>query len=137
MKNLKLGLLASGLVALLGCFLPFIPMDGGPSFFSLNGMEGFANKPYLFMGGAILAIAMAGVAVARGGMRRWMAGVATLGVAASWLATEFQVFELFQLGIGAKLMAVGAIGGLALAIACLVKPEAAAARAPLMPSQAG
>jgi hypothetical protein len=57
------------------------------------------------------------------GMQRWMSIIAIVGFSLVLLRMRGEVVQLLQAGIGAKLMGVAALAGLALAILTTVKPE--------------
>jgi len=111
----------------VGCFLAFAPgPEGSISWFDLRKEVGFGSRVYVVLGGFAAAVAAGGLAVATG-MKRWHGILAALGFAAVWVGVEFKTFDLFQFGVGAKLMALGAIAGLVAGIAAAVKPGEAAA----------
>ena len=121
MKNLKFAVLALAVIGLIGCFLDFVP---GLSWFDMRAAEGIGSRVYVLMAGLAIALVGAGIGAATG-MKRWNGIVAALGFAGVWVALEFKTFDLFSFAIGAKLIALAAIGGLAAAIVAAVKPEPA------------
>ena len=136
MKNLKFGVLAFAVLGLAGCFLAFAPgPEGNVSWFDLRAEQGFGSRVLVLMGGFAAAVVMGGLSLALG-MKRWIGILASLGFIATWVAIEFNVADLFGLMIGAKLMAIGAIGGLVSAIACAIAPEQARAALPAAPQTA-
>ena len=122
MNNLKYGVLACGLLGLIGCFLPQI--SGGPSFFAYRELIG-SGQVFMVMAGFAVPLAMGAMGAAKG-MQRWQSIVAIIGFA-------FVVFKMREGflklitdgGIGAKLMGIGAAAGLVFAIITVVKPEPA------------
>jgi hypothetical protein len=117
MQNLKFGVVACGLVGLAGCFLP---MAAGISFFDTRHFD--AANFYLIAAGYAAAVAMGAMGIAKG-MQRWMSVIAIVGFSLVLLRMRGEVVELLKAGIGAKLMGVAALAGLALAILTTVKPE--------------
>jgi len=119
MQNLKFGVVVCGLVGLIGCFLP---MTAGLSFYDTRAFD--AANFYIIAGGYVAAAAMGGLGIAQG-MQRWMSIIAIVGFSVVVLRMRGEVVELLKAGIGAKLMGVAALAGLALAILTTVKPEPA------------
>jgi hypothetical protein len=136
MKNLKFGVLAFAALGLLGCFLAFAPgPEGNVSWFDLRDEQGFGSRVLVLVAGFAAALVAGGLSLALG-MKRWIGIVAALGFIATWVAIEFNVADLFGLMVGAKLMAIGAIGGLVSGIACAIAPEQPRAALPASPQAA-
>jgi hypothetical protein len=125
MNNLKLGVLACGVLGLIGCFLPFVSMgDESMSFFAMRQVD--AGQVYMVMVGYVAAAAMGGMAMAKAPMLRWQSIVALVGFA--FVAFKFRggFMDMLTHGaIGAKLMWVGAVAGLVLSGLTIAKPEQA------------
>ncbi|MBA3503754.1 MAG: hypothetical protein M4D80_10695 [Myxococcota bacterium] len=117
MQNLKFGVVVCGLLGLVGCFLP---MMSGISFFDTRNFD--AANFYIIAAGYAAAAVMGAMGIAKG-MQRWMSIIAIVGFSVVLLRMRGEVVELLQAGIGAKLMGVAALAGLALAILTTVKPE--------------
>lgn len=117
MRNLKFGVVVCGLVGLVGCFLP---MTAGLSFFETRRFD--PAHVYIVAGAFAAAAAMAGYGALRG-MQRWMSVIAIIAFSVVILRMRGEVGTFLQAGIGAKLMGVAALAGLALAILTTVKPE--------------
>lgn len=117
MQNLKFGVVGCGLVGLAGCFLP---MMAGISFFDTRHFD--AANFYIIAAGFASAIAMGAMGIAKG-MQRWMSVIAIVGFSVVLLRMRGEVVELLKAGIGAKLMGVAVLAGLALAILTTIKPE--------------
>ena len=127
MNNLKFGVLACGILGLIGCFLPMISFgDQSFSFFDAR-KGGEAAQVYMTMAGYVAAVVMGAMAAAKPPMLRWQGIVAIVGFA-------FVVFKLREPGpiklltdgaIGAKLMVIGALAGLVVSIITVAKPETA------------
>jgi hypothetical protein len=135
MKNLKFAIIASGVLGIIACFLPYI--SEGPISASLwdlhkmpAGNEGLLNGPkqvYLVLGLFGIAALVAATAAASK-LQRAIAGIA----AGSFLLTF--ACELVRKGmtgdhgvstaIGGKLLFVAAAAGLVTSIVATVKPEA-------------
>lgn len=117
MRNLKLGVVACGLLGLVGCFLP---LTESLSFFGTRAFD--AANVYITLAGFAIAAAMGALGVARR-MESWMAIIALVGFAMIVLRLRGDVVDLLQAGIGAKLVGIGAIAGLLFAIGASLKPE--------------
>lgn len=134
MKNLKFAIIASGVLGLVACFLPYVS-EGGLSmslwdFHKLPaGNEGLLNGPkqvYLALGLFGIAALVAATAAASK-LQRALAGIA----AGSFLLTF--ALELVRKGmtgdhgvstaIGGKLLFLSAAIGLVTSIVATVKPE--------------
>ena len=117
MQNIKFGVVVCGLLGLVGCFLP---LTADLSFFDTREFN--AANFYIIAGGYAAALAMGAMGVAKG-MQRWMSIIAIVGFSVVVLRMRGEVLVLLKAGIGAKLMGVAALAGLALAILTTVKPE--------------
>ena len=117
MHNLKLGIVVCGLLGLVGCFLP---LTDELSFFGMRAFD--AANVYIILAGFAVATAMGALGVAKG-MQQWMGIIAIVGFAMIVLRMRGDMIDLLKAGIGAKLMAIGAIAGLLFAIGASVKPE--------------
>lgn len=124
MNNLKFGVLACGLLGLIGCFLPMISAEGlSMSFFDLRKID--AAQTFMVMGGYAVALAMGAMGAAKG-MQRWQSIVAIVGFAFVVFKFRGGFIDLITHGaIGAKLMGLGAVAGLVFAILTAAKPEPA------------
>ena len=127
MNNLKFGVLAFGLLGLIGCFLPFISFgDQSFSFFKMREAPGGASQVFMTMAGYVAPLVMGAMAAAKPPMQRWQGIVAIVGFA--WVVFKMRdgFMKLITDGaIGAKLMGISAIAGLVVAILCVAKPETA------------
>ena len=119
MQNLKFGVVLCGVIGLVGCFLP---LSHGVSFFGTRAFD--AANVYIIMIGFAAALGMGALGVVQG-MQRWMAIIAIVGFSMIVMRMRGDIIELFKLGVGAKLIAAGALAGLVLAILTTVKPEPA------------
>ena len=124
MKNLKFGILAFGVLGLVACFLPFIPLGkASMSFFDARKLD--SGPIYLTMGGFALATAMGGMGLKR--LLKWQAGLAAAGFALviyklNSFNSRVGIVELFKDGaLGAKLMIIAAIAGVVISILAVVK----------------
>ena len=124
MNNLKFGVLACGVLGLLGCFLPMASGEG----MSISFWDVHTVAMFDFLQVAIgygLGIVM-GAMAAKGVMLRWQAIVATVGFALVVVKFRGGFIDLITHGaIGAKLMGIAAIAGLVFSVLCLAKPEQA------------
>jgi hypothetical protein len=125
-NNLKFGVLACGLLGLIGCFLPMISGGGeSVSFFKMRELIG-SGQVFMVMAGYAAALVMGAMAAAKPPMQRWQGIVAIVGMA--WVVFKMRdgFMKLITDGaIGAKLMGISAIAGLVFAILCVAKPETA------------
>lgn len=117
MQNLKFGVVACGLLGLLGCFLPLM---AGVTFFDTRHFD--PASFYITAAGYGAAIVMGGLGISKG-MQRWMSVIAIVGFSVVVLRMRGEVVDLLKSGIGGKLMGVGALAGLAFAILTTIKPE--------------
>jgi len=124
MQNLKFGVLVCGLLGTIGVFLPMVSF--GDNSISLWGSRELAGSGQVFMVliSFLAATAMGGMGVAKG-LQRWMSIVATIAFAFVLFKFRDGLFDLFKGAIGAKLMGVGAWGGLIVSVLTIVKPEPA------------
>ena len=119
MDNLKYGVLVSGLVGIVACFLPYAP---GITFWS--GSETDMTARLLVLGPFAVGLLMAVIAVVKRPMLRLQSIIAAM-------AFGFVVFRLRDGfvdlikngGIGAKLMAISAVTGILFSIACVAKAD--------------
>jgi len=125
-NNLKFGVLACGLLGIIGCFLPMVSAGGQSiSFFSMKELIG-SGQVFMVMGGYAAGLAMGAMAAAKPPMQRWQGIVAILGFGFVMFKMRDGFMKLITDGaIGAKLMGLGAIAGLVFAILCVAKPETA------------
>lgn len=126
MNNLKFGVLACGLLGIIGCFLPMVSAGGASiSFFSMKELIG-SGQVFMVMGGYAAGLAMGAMAAAKPPMLRWQGIVAIVGFGFVVFKMRDGFLKLITDGaIGAKLMGISAIAGLVLAILCVAKPETA------------
>lgn len=126
MNNLKFGVLACGLLGIIGCFLPMVSAGGQSiSFFSMKELIG-SGQVFMVMGGYAAGLAMGAMAAAKPPMQRWQGIVAILGFGFVMFKMRDGFMKLITDGaIGAKLMGISAIAGLVFAILCVAKPETA------------
>lgn len=126
MKNLKFGVLAFGLLGVIGCFLPMESLGGrSVSFFGMKALMG-AAQVYIVMSGYVLALVMGALAAAKPPMKRWQGVVSMLGFAFVMFKLRDGFTDFITDGaIGAKLMGISAIAGLVVAILCVAKVETA------------
>jgi hypothetical protein len=125
-QNIKLGVLLCGLVGLLGCFLPMVS-EGGMSvkFWDMHSVDMAQTMMVLIGYGAGLVM---GVLAMKGGIQRWQAIVALVGFGFVVFKMRDGFMHLLTDGaIGAKLMWIGAVGGLVCAIIAIAKPAPAKA----------
>ena len=124
MNNMKMGVLACGVVGLIACFLPFVSF--GDQSMSVWGMHVGPDgaQAYMVMAGFAAAAVMGAMGVAKPPMLRWQSIVATVGFAFVIFKFRDGFTHLITDGaIGAKLIGVAAIAGLALSIVTIAKPD--------------
>lgn len=123
MNNIKFGVLASGLIGLIACFLPLASGEGiSMSWWDLHNVD--MVQTMLVMAGFGLGLAMGAMAAAKPPMLRWQAIVALLGFAYVVFKFRGGFLDLITHGaIGAKLMGIAAIAGIVFSGLCLAKPE--------------
>jgi hypothetical protein len=121
MKNLKFGILAFGVLGVLGCFLPFVSEGGmSMSFFKMREFIG-SGQVFLTMGGFVLAAVMGAMALQKG-LLKWQGGAAAAGFAlVLFKLRDALPTDIFKGAIGAKLIGLSAIAGLVIAILGIVK----------------
>jgi hypothetical protein len=121
MNNIKYGILAFGVLGLIGCFLPMISEEGmSISLFKLR--EADAGMVYIVMAGFAAAAVMGGLALK--GLLRWQAIVATVGFALVLIKFRDGLpTDIFKGAIGSKLMGLSMIGGVICSIIGIAKPE--------------
>jgi peptidoglycan/LPS O-acetylase OafA/YrhL len=118
MKEIKFAIAGLAVLGIIGAFLPIV--SEGPLKMSLWDVRAFdAGQFWLTMGGLIVALLMAGLAVVTGALTRWQAVVATLGFALA----AIKVRDGLEWAIGGKLMLLAAAVGLVVALVGAVKPE--------------
>lgn len=117
MSNLKFGVIVCGLLGLVGSFLP---LTNDVSFFDTRLFD--AANVYIILAGFAAALAMGVLGVAKG-MERWMGIIAIVGFAMIVLRMRTEMIDMLKAGMGAKLMGIGAIAGLVLAILATARPE--------------
>lgn len=127
MNNLKFGVLACGLLGLIGCFLPMISFgDQSISLWKLREAPGGSSQVYMTMLAFIVPLVMGAMAAAKPPMQRWQAIVALIFFGFGFVKLREGFFKLITDGaIGAKLMAISVIAGVVFAILCIAKPEQA------------
>lgn len=127
MNRLRFGVLACAVCGLVGAFLPFSPFRGEePSFYELMGKLGQPGQFYMTAVGYVLALTMALVATVKPPMVRWQGLVSVVGF--GWVIVKLRAGFLNLItdeGVGANVMAISALAGVALAILCIAKPETA------------
>ena len=129
MNKLKLGVLALAVCGLVASFLPFRAATVGSepvSFYKLVNAFRQGHQFYLTVGGYILALLMALIAIVRPPMQQWQ-GIASI-VGFAWVIMKLRehfVQHITEDPIGAKLMVISAIIGVVVALFCAAKPEAA------------
>jgi hypothetical protein len=129
MHQAKLGVLAAAIVGLVGCFLPLIALgDASASWFALRAGPGAAVHVYLVIAAFAVALGMAALGGARG-LERWQALIAA--IAFLFVVLKFRAgvmgagspLDLVRGLVGGKLIAAGALGGLALALVAAWRPQ--------------
>jgi hypothetical protein len=121
LQNLKFGVLVCGLLGLVGCFLPLATGEGlSISFFDYRKAD--AGYFYTIAAGYSLGLVMGAMGSAKG-MQRWMSILAIAGFGVIVARMRGNLIDLLKQGIGAKLMAVGAVAGLIFSILTIVTPE--------------
>lgn len=119
MDNLKYGVVLSGLVGLIACFLPL-----GPGLANLWDMRTHAPvETYTTLIAYAVGFVVPAFAVANPPILRWQAIVAVLafGFVLIKLRAVLGVF-LTEGAVGGKLLVVAPVLGLVFSILCLVKP---------------
>lgn len=125
MNNLKIGVLASGLIGLIACFLPLASGEGmSVSFWDMHNVD--MAQTLMVMVGYGAGLAMGAMAMAKPPMQRWQAIVAAVGFGFVLFKFRGGLIDLITHGaIGAKLMGLAAIVGLVCSVLCAAKPDAA------------
>ena len=115
MKNLKLGIIACGLLGLLTVFI------GSQALWKAHELPGVAKHLYMIIGGFGAGLVMGILGTVAAPMKRWQSGVAVAGFALVLLKVRDGLFQgnFFN----GKLMSLAVLAGLALAILTLIKPE--------------
>jgi hypothetical protein len=123
MSTLKVGVLVSGLLGIVGCFLP-LSSAGGPSLWALRSMT--PGLAMMVISAFLVAAIVGAVGMARPPMLRWQGILAILGFGFV-LAKLREVITTFITdgAIGARMIGIGAVVGLVLAVLCTVKAEPA------------
>jgi hypothetical protein len=129
-KNLKFGVLAFGVLGLISVFLPLASF-GDRSISLWDAHSGAAGMVYGTMAGFAIAAVAGVLGAVKPPFGKPQAGIALVGfiVAMTMMSDKkpWKVFDFFSGGgaIGAKLLAISAIGGLVVSIIALVKSEEA------------
>lgn len=124
MKNLKVMILAFGILGIVSMFIP----TQGFTLFSLFKLLGTGQLVIMLLAFGLPA-AMGGLALSKPPIQKWQAGVALAGFAlASYKLEVWKIFKdfggLFKV-VPMLLIVVAAIGGLVVSILALAKPETA------------
>ncbi|HWU89968.1 MAG TPA: hypothetical protein VN253_22050 [Kofleriaceae bacterium] len=120
MRNLKLGVLAAGLLGLVGAFLP---LSHDLSWWARrDGPDGAGV--FFVLGAFAVALGMGALSLAHG-LQRWIALVALIGFGFVILKFRIGFFELFTSQLGGQLIGVAAAAGLVLAALAAWRPEPA------------
>src|SRR5262249_3005517 len=119
MPKLKYAVVTSALCGLAAAFLPFLSFtDGGSvSYFRLREIPGGTSEIYLTLVGFFVALVVGATATAKPPMLRSQAAVALAGF--GWVLVRLRdgfTDLITHGGIGAKLMGLSAIAGVAVAI---------------------
>jgi hypothetical protein len=119
MNNAKLGVLACGVIGLVGCFLPLA--SGVPvAFWDMHSSD--MAQTLLVMIGYALPLVM-GLLSLKGAMRRSAAIASIAGFAFVIFKFRGGFLDLITHGgIGARLMGIGALAGVVFALLCVAKP---------------
>ena len=118
MKNLKFGIIGAGALGIISIFLPWIDIMGFKM--SLWDARSAAGADFWMVAIGFLApLAMGVMGVVKGPMLKWQYGVSAGGFALALI----KVRNAFDLAIGAKLMLVAAVAGVAISIFLIVKGE--------------
>ncbi|MCW5802501.1 MAG: hypothetical protein KIT31_08940 [Deltaproteobacteria bacterium] len=133
MNHFKYGVLVCGVLGIIGFFLPALADVPDSSLWGARSSAD-AKQIWLVLACFLGAAAMGGLGVMKG-MARWRAFAAI--VCFVYVVVKFRAglsgsgtpFELFSQGLGAQLIAAGALGGLACAIVASLRPEDDAATA--------
>jgi hypothetical protein len=125
-KNLKFGVLAFGVLGLIGCFIP----TSGVSFFAMREFPGGGAIVYGTMAGFAIAAVAGILGVTKPPFGKPQAGIGLVGfIVALTMMTDkkpWKVFEVFKSPLLAyKILAISALAGLVISILALVKSEEA------------
>jgi hypothetical protein len=122
-KNLNKAILGLGVLGIIGMFLP-MTIKGTPISMSMWSVLSAVAKgqAYLVMAG-FLAPAVVGGLSLKSGLVRWHSIVATLGFALVLLKLRAGLGDFFSSGIGPMLIVIATLGGLAVSILTIVKPQ--------------
>jgi hypothetical protein len=121
MKELKFAIAGLAVLGLISVFLPLVSVgDQSISLWDVRELD--AGQVYLILGGFLVPLVMAGLAIAQGAMIKWQASVAAAGFALAALKAR----DGFEGAIGGKLMLIAAALGLVAAIVAIVKGDKAA-----------
>lgn len=119
MDNLKFGVVLSGLVGLIACFLPL----GALSLSFWDMREQAPANTYMTIAAYAVGFVVPGIALVKPPILRWQAIVSALAFAFVLIKLRGLLGAFFtDGGIGAKLMVVAPLLGLICSILCLVKP---------------
>lgn len=115
MKNLKLGIIACGILGLATVFI------GSQALWKAHELPGVAKHLYMIIGGFGVAAVMGVLGAVSPPLKRWQAGVATAGFALVLLKVRDGLFQ--GSFFNGKMLSLAVLVGLALAIVSIVKPE--------------
>jgi len=122
MDHLKYGIVLSGLVGLIACFLPLgaLPIN----FWDMH--EHAPVNTYMTIAALVVGLVVPAIALVKPPLLRWQAIVSALAFAFV-LVKQREVLGVFLTdgNIGAKLMVVAPALGLVFSLVCLVKPQTA------------
>jgi hypothetical protein len=119
MKNLKFGVIGAGALGLISIFLPWVKFgEASASLWKLRPLIGAGDFWIIVLGFAV-PLAMGVMGVVKGPMQKWQCGTA----AGFFALALFKVRDAFDLAIGAKLMMLAAVAGLAMSVVLIVKGE--------------
>lgn len=120
MRNLKYGVLAAGLLGLVGAFLP---LSRDLSWWARrDGAD--ATGVCFVIGAFVVALGMGALSLAQG-LQRWIALVALIGFAFVILKFRIAFLDLFTAQAGGLLIGLGAAAGLVCAALAAWRPEPA------------
>jgi hypothetical protein len=119
MFTVKVGVLASGLLGIVGCFLP---LKGDLSLWAVRSLTpGLAT---MVISAFLVAAVVATIGLAKPPMLRWQAILAILGFGFVLAKLREVIVSFITDGaIGARLIGLSAVVGLVLAVLCAVKAE--------------
>jgi hypothetical protein len=120
MRNVKLGVVAAGLVGVIGAFLPLT-----------NGLSWWARRDgpdgagvFFVIGAFVVGLGMGALGIAQG-LQRWIALVALIGFTFVILKFRLGFFDLFTSQVGGQMIGVGAAAGVLLTALAAWRPEPA------------